>query len=80
MHSLACKFVNQEVFLKVWFKILLHQIYLKSFLTGGPAVKNPPTNAGDGGSIPGPGTKTPHSLELSTAERGHDCAAKLPYN
>ena len=27
---------------------------------GGPVVKNPPSNAGDTGSIPGQGTKTPH--------------------
>ena len=26
---------------------------------GGPMVKNPPSNAGDAGSIPGRGTKTP---------------------
>ena len=28
---------------------------------GGPVVKNPPSNAGDGGSIPGRGTKIPHA-------------------
>ena len=28
---------------------------------GGPVVKNPPSNAGDSGSIPGPGTKIPHA-------------------
>ena len=28
---------------------------------GGPVVTNPPSNAGDGGSIPGRGTKTPHA-------------------
>ena len=27
---------------------------------GGPVVKNPPSNAGDTGSIPGQGTKIPH--------------------
>ena len=27
---------------------------------GGPVVKNPPSNAGDTGLIPGPGTKIPH--------------------
>ena len=27
---------------------------------GGPVVKNPPSNAGDVGSIPGWGTKIPH--------------------
>ena len=28
---------------------------------GGPEVKNPPSNAGDAGSIPGRGTKVPHA-------------------
>ena len=28
---------------------------------GGPVVKNPPSNAGDGDSIPGRGTKIPHA-------------------
>ena len=28
---------------------------------GGPPVKNPPSNAGDVGSIPGRGTKIPHA-------------------
>ena len=28
---------------------------------GGPVVKNPPSNAGDVGSIPGWGTKIPHA-------------------
>ena len=31
-------------------------------LPGGPVVKNPAAKAGDTGSIPGPGTKTPHAL------------------
>ena len=30
---------------------------------GGPVVKNPPCNAGDAGSIPGQGTKTPQALQ-----------------
>ena len=30
---------------------------------GGPVVKNPPSNAGDVGSIPGPGSKIPHATE-----------------
>ena len=29
---------------------------------GGPVVKNPPANAGDWRSIPGPETKIPHAL------------------
>ena len=42
-------------------------------LPGGPVVKNPPSNAGDAGSIPGRGTKIPHatgqlSLRASTRE------------
>ena len=28
---------------------------------GGPVVKNPPSNAGDSGLIPGRGTKIPHA-------------------
>ena len=40
---------------------------------GGPVVKNPPSNAGDVGSIPGRGTKIPHatghlSLGATTSE------------
>ena len=31
--------------------------------TGGPVVKNPPSNAGNTGSIPSGGTKTPHESE-----------------
>ena len=37
---------------------------------GGPVVKNPPSNAGDTGSIPGRGAKIPHAtgqLSLHTA-------------
>ena len=30
-------------------------------LPGGPVVKNPPSNAGDAGSIPGQGTEIPHA-------------------
>ena len=30
---------------------------------GGPVVKNPPSNAGDAGSIPGQGTKIPHAVD-----------------
>ena len=29
---------------------------------GGPVVKNPPSNAGDTGSISGQGTKIPHAV------------------
>ena len=29
---------------------------------GGPVVKNPPSNAGDAGSIPGQGAKIPQSM------------------
>ena len=31
-------------------------------LPGDPVVKNPPSNAGDVGSIPGRGTKIPHAV------------------
>ena len=30
---------------------------------GGPVVKNPPSSAGDVGSIPGQGTKIPHAIK-----------------
>ena len=29
---------------------------------GGPVVKNPPSNAGDAGMIPGQGTKIPYAV------------------
>ena len=35
---------------------------------GGPVVKNPSFNAGDVGSIPGQGTKTPH-VRVNEAHR-----------
>ena len=43
---------------------------------GGPVVKNPPSNAGDTGSIPGRGTKIPHaagqlSPHATTREPAH---------
>ena len=43
---------------------------------GGPVVKNPPSNAGDAGSIPGWGAKIPHaagqlSPRATTTELGH---------
>ena len=36
-------------------------ITLNGDFPGGPVVKNPPSNAGDVGSIPGWGTKIPHA-------------------
>ena len=33
---------------------------------GGPVVKNPPSNAGDSGSIPGRGTKIPSPRATTT--------------
>ena len=43
---------------------------------GGPVVKNPPSNAGDAGSIPGWGTEIPHttgqlSPRATTTEPAH---------
>ena len=35
----------------------------RNFFPGGPVVKNPPSNAGDVGSMPGPGSKIPHATE-----------------
>ena len=40
---------------------MMHQIPLFKTEGGGPVVKNPPSNAGDVGSIPGWGTKIPHA-------------------
>ena len=40
----------------------LNKNKLSQDFPGGPAVKNPPANAGDMGSIPGLGTKIPHSV------------------
>ena len=37
--------------------------YFRDF-PGGPVVENPPSNAGDAGSIPGRGTRIPHAMGL----------------
>ena len=42
--------------IKIFFKNLKYRNF-----PGGPVVKNPPSNAGDVGSIPGQGTKIPHA-------------------
>ena len=45
---------------------------------GGPGVKNPPSNAGDAGLIPGWGTKVPHAVgqlglcATTTEHTGHN--------
>ena len=36
---------------------------------GGPVVKNPPSNTGDVGSIPGQGTKIPRAVPHSQKEK-----------
>ena len=58
---------------------------MKRDFLGGPMVKNPPSSAGDSGSIPGRGIKIPHaagqlshgpqllSLRASTRERKPTC-------
>ena len=39
---------------------------------GGPMVKNPPSNSGDAGLIPGKGTKIPHATtHAETTEPTH---------
>ena len=40
----------------------VHGLWFIYFLFRIPVVKNPPSNAGDMGLIPGQGTKTPHAL------------------
>ena len=47
---------------------------MRGEFSGVPVVKNPPSNAGDAGSIPGWGTKIPHaagqlSLRATTREK-----------
>ena len=54
-------------------------ITLNGDFPGGPVVKNPPSNAGDVGSIPGWGTKMPHaagqlSPRAATTEPAHSRA------
>ena len=50
------------------FDKIQHHFMIKHFKTrnrdfaGGPAVKNPPSNAGDAGSIPSQGTNMPHAV------------------
>ena len=39
---------------------LFQTVSIRDF-PGGPVVKNPPSNAGDTGLIPGQGTKIPHA-------------------
>ena len=41
--------------------INVFKIALNRDFPGGPVVKNPPSNEGDVGSIPGQGTKIPHA-------------------
>ena len=55
--------------------ILLLKMTYRDF-PGGPVVKNPPSNAGDTGSIPGQRTKIPHAagqLRLSAAATEPTC-------
>ena len=40
--------------------IIFFKIKHRSDFPGGPVIKNPPSNAGDAGSIPGWETKIPH--------------------
>ena len=44
--------------------------------SGGPVVKNPPFNAGDAGSIPGLGTKIPHTTR-QLSPRSAKCTAHI---
>ena len=43
----------------------LHKDLLNEDSPGGPVVKTPPSNARDGGSIPGQGTKIPQATQLN---------------
>ena len=42
------------------YNVLIKKYIFRNF-PGGPVVKNPPSNAGDAGSIPGRGAKIPHA-------------------
>ena len=47
-----------------------------SFEIGGSVVKNPPSNAGDVGLIPGPGTKIPHATgQLNPYARAREASS-----
>ena len=43
-------------------QVVDHRKAVKRDFSGGPVVKNPPANAGDMSSIPGPETKNPHAV------------------
>ena len=46
---------------RIWRGSNIKQMYkIQKLLSGGPGVKNPPSNAGDVGLIPSQGTKTSH--------------------
>lgn len=61
--------------MQTWLRERSCDLYLSFFLyknwtrdcPGGPAVEHLPCNAGDEGSIPGRGTKTPHAAESRAA-------------
>ena len=57
---LSCAYDFQSLSLLIVFCSLKIN-YLGDF-PGGPAVKNLPSNTGDTGSIPGQGTKIPHTV------------------
>ena len=61
---------------------LIHQIDIKNSkprdLLGGPVAKNLPCNAGDVGSIPGPGTKIPHAREQLSPTTESRLSRNLP--
>ena len=56
------KTVNLEVLPTKQNRVLIRNIW---DFPGGPVVKDPPSKAGDVGSIPGQGTKIPHEGQLS---------------
>ena len=91
IHSLPASclpFLRQEInglqdyifitgFLFVFWDLHLNIKASKRNFLGGPVVKNPPSNVGDVGSIPGQGTKIPHAVEPQWKTL-HD-AEKIPY-
>ena len=62
----VCKEASYEAIGRVWTiddwgYTKINILFLKGDFLGGPVVKNPPSNEGDMGSIPGQGTKIPRA-------------------
>ena len=58
-------------------KLTLNKKHLLGDFPGGQVVKNPPANAGDTDSIPGPGTNIPHA---TTGQLGPYTTTMIPHS